>query len=511
MSRRRKILVVLGIVLGVAILVPVIRHYQLRAATEAYIAQLKAQGEPMELAQVIPPPVPPNQNAAPLLLRAASLLETNWNVLGSNPPPAMLMVAPGKAMIGWAQPNIHTEEGTNSWEEIETALAEYNEVLKLLSKITDQPILDFNLNYKDGFDKIRVYHLSSLKRSAQRLSAAAMDDLHRGNTTSAVKNVSTMLALANRASNDRLIISELVRIAIAQMGAPVTWEFLQSTNVTDDQLITLQRDWVNLDFIRSEGNALAMERVAGEITLTKWRDSHSELQNYFDSLEQFTDPKEKDTSFDKLKIKAKVFLWRYWWSYPDELHLLKGNQALLETTRIADTNYSFLALRREQEDKMEKLFPTTNENENFWFGNPKEMDMHLMFSDSLRGLSAVFGKVMRVETTKQVVVTAIALKRYQLKHGNYPTDLSSLVPEFLTKVPLDPVDGQPLRYRRNTDGTFLLYSVGENGKDDDGNPASEPGVESSSHYWQNPAALDWVWPQPATEQEVQNYYAHPPK
>ena len=64
MSLRRKILIAAGIVLGLAILVPVIHHYQLRAATEAYIAQLKAQGEPMELAQVIPPPVPPEQNGA---------------------------------------------------------------------------------------------------------------------------------------------------------------------------------------------------------------------------------------------------------------------------------------------------------------------------------------------------------------------------------------------------------------------------------------------------------------
>ena len=106
---------------------------------------------------------------------------------------------------------------------------------------------------------------------------------------------------------------------------------------------------------------------------------------------------------------------------------------------------------------------------------------------------------MRAETTKQMAIAAIALKRYQLKHGNYPPDLNSLVPEFVPKVPLDPVDGQPLRYRRNADGTFLLYSVGENGKDDGGNPALEQGVESSNYYWQNPHALDWVWPQPATE------------
>jgi len=61
MNRRRKILILAAAVLGAAILIPVIRHYQLRAATGAYIAQLKAQGEPMELAQVIPPPVPPEK------------------------------------------------------------------------------------------------------------------------------------------------------------------------------------------------------------------------------------------------------------------------------------------------------------------------------------------------------------------------------------------------------------------------------------------------------------------
>ena len=95
MSRRRKILIAVVMALGVAVLIPVIHHYQLRAATEAYIAELKAKGEPMDLSQVIPPPVPPEQNSASKLLKAVSLLNTSWNVLDSNPPPAMRMVAPG--------------------------------------------------------------------------------------------------------------------------------------------------------------------------------------------------------------------------------------------------------------------------------------------------------------------------------------------------------------------------------------------------------------------------------
>ena len=126
-------------------------------------------------------------------------------------------------------------------------------------------------------------------------------------------------------------------------------------------------------------------------------------------------------------------------------------------------------------------------------------------------LPYAFNKVMRVEAAKQMTITAIALKRYQLKHGNYPPDLSTLVPEFIPAVSHDPIDGQPLRYRRNADGTFLLYSIGENGVDDGGNPSLEKNVQSSSFNWQNPHALDWVWPQPATPEEVQNFYEHPPR
>jgi len=63
MNRRRKILIAVVAALAVAVLIPVVRHYQLRFATEAYIAQLKAEGEPMDLAQVLPPTVPPGKMA----------------------------------------------------------------------------------------------------------------------------------------------------------------------------------------------------------------------------------------------------------------------------------------------------------------------------------------------------------------------------------------------------------------------------------------------------------------
>ena len=138
-------------------------------------------------------------------------------------------------------------------------------------------------------------------------------------------------------------------------------------------------------------------------------------------------------------------------------------------------------------------------------------DLRWMFSESILSLGNAVRKVMAAETCKRVIITAIALKRFLLKHGNYPERFSELTPEFLASVPLDPVDGQPLRYRRNAGGTFLLYSIGGDGKDDGGDPSLGKGVTTPYFYWQNPRALDWVWPQPATAEEVQFFYDHPPK
>ena len=130
------------------------------------------------------------------------------------------------------------------------------------------------------------------------------------------------------------------------------------------------------------------------------------------------------------------------------------------------------------------------------------------FSQSFNGLASAKRKAVRIETAQNVVITAIALKRYELRHHQLPATLDELTPDLLKAVPIDCMDGQPLRYRRNADGTFLLYSVGENGKDDGGDPSLEKGVTGSNFYWQNDRALDWVWPQPATAEEIQKYYAH---
>lgn len=66
----------------------------------------------------------------------------------------------------------------------------------------------------------------------------------------------------------------------------------------------------------------------------------------------------------------------------------------------------------------------------------------------------------------------LAVERYRLKHGHFPADLNKLVPEFLPKVPLDPIDAKPVRYKRTADGV-VVYSVGNN-RTDDGGKTQDP-------------------------------------
>jgi hypothetical protein len=62
------------------------------------------------------------------------------------------------------------------------------------------------------------------------------------------------------------------------------------------------------------------------------------------------------------------------------------------------------------------------------------------------------------------------------------------VPEFLPALPFDYMSGRPLCYRLNTTG-FLLYSVGEDGRDDGGDPKSPSGTKLG--LWEGRDAL---WP-----------------
>jgi hypothetical protein len=73
----------------------------------------------------------------------------------------------------------------------------------------------------------------------------------------------------------------------------------------------------------------------------------------------------------------------------------------------------------------------------------------------------------RTEQIHRNLYLAFTLAAYKADEEAYPKRLDALVPKYLPSVPTDLFSGKALIYRPANDG-YLLYSVGVNGRDDEG-------------------------------------------
>ena len=63
--------------------------------------------------------------------------------------------------------------------------------------------------------------------------------------------------------------------------------------------------------------------------------------------------------------------------------------------------------------------------------------------------------------------STMALRMHKVETGSYPDALSLLVPDYLSEATVDPFSGKGMIYRKDGRG-FIVYSIGQNGKDDGG-------------------------------------------
>jgi len=91
--------------------------------------------------------------------------------------------------------------------------------------------------------------------------------------------------------------------------------------------------------------------------------------------------------------------------------------------------------------------------------------LHALSHGWLRGMngSRVIVKDADVTARLRSARVAIAIERFRVSHDHQlPQTLAELTPFGSSGVPVDPFDGQPLRYKRLTPG-YVVYSIGENG------------------------------------------------
>lgn len=97
---------------------------------------------------------------------------------------------------------------------------------------------------------------------------------------------------------------------------------------------------------------------------------------------------------------------------------------------------------------------------------------------------------LRHRAMSRCSVAALAAERYRLLHARWPDSLETLVKaELLLQVPIDPFDGQPLRFRPTDEGV-IIYSIGEdridNGGSIDRKNSAAPDSDLGFELWDPP-------------------------
>ncbi len=87
----------------------------------------------------------------------------------------------------------------------------------------------------------------------------------------------------------------------------------------------------------------------------------------------------------------------------------------------------------------------------------------IFISILMPAVEKVLDQLSLAEVDGAVASLSFALKRYYQDHGELPESLSTLVPGYITGIPVDPFDGETLRYSK---AKAILYSVGNDFLDD---------------------------------------------
>lgn len=469
----------------------------------SYKKKLLAQGEklsPRDFTQTFAEAY----NGAPTVIAAIERLKSG-TVLPANPPPRMNILPSGRALIGFREPEwveVGTyrdgewvnEKVTNRWDQLALDLRTNAAVFAEIRAALGQPVLNNQLDLAEG-SKLKFTYLAPVKSLANWLGSGAQLALHQRNNQEVLDYLLPEIRVSRLLAEDRIVISELVRFAISAIARADSWEALQSEGWSDQDLAQIQAAWAQQDFIQGFAHSMEGERVFCDVSCETLRRSNDDTyDSIFTDWGQFLtggdEPSSEGFGSRMLEIwNRQIYcrLWRFAWSHQSQRRTLVDLTFLVNQARAAVTNRSYGPIQTAIETQL-----TETERRNFYDG------WRFPEPDSFSALARAISRAMKAETDRSLTLCGIALKRHFLRHGKYPASLEALVPEFLPAVPIDYMDGKPIKYQLEDNDTFILYSVGEDGQDHGGD-LSLPDGSRNRDLWRR---RDYVWPAPATPEDV---------
>jgi hypothetical protein len=92
---------------------------------------------------------------------------------------------------------------------------------------------------------------------------------------------------------------------------------------------------------------------------------------------------------------------------------------------------------------------------------------HSFFHSCLLSSRCLEDLVDLIELNTNLLNLSFGIAAYHAEHNSYPSSLDDLVPKYIVEIPNDLYNDQKIHYKLNDNGC-LIYSVGQNGRDDNG-------------------------------------------
>ena len=445
-----------------------------RAAWRAYETAAKARGVKLDVADFIPPQIPDAENFASIPIFDAAFRASDEKQVV--PDPFKLPSTGYEMFPKFAAPVKQEPIDLAAWQKyfVETKLLPATgesaaaDVLKALEKFADpfaqirkagaRPHRRFPVHWEQGF-AAKYPHLELVSNASKLLALRLAANLALGKSAAAYEDFRDGLRFSTATRQEPLVLSGLVRIsAVAKMENAV-WDGLARHQWAEPELRMIETDLANFDWLKDYVFAMASERV-GFNAMTDMVIEHPQ---------QFVDAALGGDS----RTSGGLRLYPSGWLYQSKVRANHLFDELL--ARIDPGQRRFFG---------ERPVPSS----------PAQMTslVTCVYYAHFRILTSAYESVekrfVQAATLTDHTRLACALERFRLARGTYPEALAELAPEFIPAVPAEIVNGEPYRYRRTEDGSFVLYSVGTDLRDDGGvlNPkASE---------WKQ---ADWVWRYPA--------------
>ncbi len=457
--------------------------------------RLRNEGEPTDWRALLPAPVPDAQNLAALPLFAVAPDPKMANAL----EPLVLKNALKNLLSGPDYPynklRAMQEEKTADFAAIQEFLSkryrqffspasnalpirplgELDALCPALTELRDaaaaRPFCRFNLDDTSQPAFARpLGPITELIQLGQALNLHALVALHSGQPDVALGDIETVLKIDAGVRHEPLLVSGLVANGLIFIQMSSVWEGLTLHSWNDAQLVRLQADFAEIDFLADEQLCLRGEALGQFSSIMDYLRDHSisPVEELFSSRR------------DPRNYPPSILSWLFW-AEPRGWLTLEKNVGVTLYYRAAREDVDPAAHRvfPEKADRLEAL------GRNLTPLLPWNFFPRVILPPALGSAETLSYGQFRVDAIR----IACLLERYRLVHGTYPDSLDDVSSYAPADMPRDLINGEPYHYRHHPDDTFLLYSVGWNQTDDGGKVA----YKDASHTLDNKHG-DWVWP-----------------